>query len=252
VNVDVATATQRGIPVLYTPGRNTVAVADFTIALLLAIVREIPQADAHLRANTWHINGDLPYFYFRGPELEGKTLGLVGCGAIGRLVAQRARGFGMDVVIFDPYLSPDRIGDVGRLVVLDTLLLRADVVSIHCPLNAETSGLINQAAIAKMKPTAYLINTARAAVVDEDGLYCALSEQRLAGAALDVFWQEPLAPDSRWRNLRNVVLTPHIAGASRDVVCRHSQMIVADLKRLAGGECPAHIANPDILSVGRN
>jgi phosphoglycerate dehydrogenase-like enzyme len=243
-NVDVIAAAERGIPVLCTPGRNAVSVADFTMGLLLALARDIPFADAYLRTGNWHIQGDLPYFHFRGPELEGKTLGLIGCGAIGRLVGQRAHGFGMNTLIFDPYLTSEQVGDTGRLAALDSVLRESDFISIHCPLTPESRGLLGYAALRKMKPTAYLINTARAAVVDEEALYRALTDGQLAGAALDVLWQEPLPPASAWITMKHVIITPHIAGASLDVVRRHSQMIVEDLGRYEAGERPRHLVNP--------
>jgi phosphoglycerate dehydrogenase-like enzyme len=193
------------------------------------------------------VGGDeLPYFHFRGPELRGKTLGLVGCGAIGRAFARRVQGFDMRVLVYDPYIDQESLGDLGKLTSLEMVLSQADVLSLHVPVTPETKGLLNAGRLAMMKPTAYLINTARAPVVDEDALYTALATGRLAGAALDVFWDEPeIAP--RWFGLDNVLLTPHLAGAADDVKAHHSAMIVEDLGRLRAGRVPARLANPEVL-----
>ena len=247
VNVDVTAATARGIPVLTTPARNAESVADFALGVMLSLCRNIHRAERHLRKNGWMVGGDeLPYFHFRGPELRGKTLGLVGCGAIGRAFARRVQGFDMRVLVYDPYIDQESLGDLGKLTSLDMVLSQADVLSLHVPVTPETKGLLNAGRLATMKPTAYLINTARAPVVDEDALYAALAGGRLAGAALDVFWNEPqIAP--RWFGLDNVLLTPHLAGAADDVKVHHSAMIVEDLERLRAGSVPARLANPEVL-----
>ncbi len=248
VNVDVAAATARGIPVLSTPGRNADSVADFTVGVMLALCRNIHRAERHLRQNGWMVHGDeLPYFHFRGPEVSGKTLGLIGCGAIGRAFARRVRGFDMRVLVTDPYIDQASLGGLGRLASLETVLTQADFLSLHVPVTAETKGLLNADRLGMMKPTAYLINTARAAVVDEDALFAALASGRLAGAALDVFWNEPeIAP--RWLTLDNVLLTPHLGGAADEVKVHHSAMVVEDLHTLQAGGVPARLANPEVLT----
>lgn len=241
VNVDLAAATAAGIPVLCTPGRNADSVADFAVGLLLCLARNICRAERHLRGRGWMVNGDeLPYFHFRGPELSGKTLGLIGYGAIGRAFARRMRGFELRVLVYDPYVS--QVED-GELTSLDRLLREADIVSLHVPVTEETRGMLGAAELALMKPTAYLINTARAAVIDEDALFDALANGRLAGAALDVFWDEPHIA-ARWFTLDNVLLTPHLAGAADDVKVHHSAMILEDLQALRAGQMPARVANP--------
>jgi len=247
VNVDVAAATARGIPVLATPGRNADSVAEFALGLILAIARSICRADRHLREHGWHVGGEIPYFHFRGPELKGKTLGVVGCGAIGKALARRARALGMSVVGCDPYLCQEELGSLARLTTLHELLAQADFVSLHVPLNDETRGMIGAAELSRMKPTAYLINTARAAVIDEKALYDALRKGQIAGAALDVFWQEPLPPDSPWLKLDNVLLTPHLAGAADEVKVHHSAMVVEDVKTLLNGGRPIRLVNPEVL-----
>jgi len=249
VNVDVAAATARGIPVLTTPARNADSVADFVVGMMLALCRNIHRAERHLRQNGWMVQGDeLPYFHFRGPEISAKTLGLIGCGAIGRAFARRVRGFDMRVLVYDPYIDQASLGKLGKLAPLESLLSQADVVSLHVPGTSETNGLLNAERLAMMKPTAFLINAARAAVVDEDALFRALATGRLAGAALDVFWDEPEIA-ARWFSLENVLLTPHLGGAADDVKVHHSAMILEDLGTLRAGGVPARAANPEVLKV---
>jgi phosphoglycerate dehydrogenase-like enzyme len=234
--------------VLVTPARNADSVADFALGLLLAVGRGICRADRHLRERGWHVGDEIPYFHFRGPELAGKALGMVGCGSIGRKLAQRAQALGMDVLGCDPYLAPGDLAGQARLAPLDQVLAQADFLSLHVPVTDETERMIGAAELARMKPTAYLINTARAAVVDEAALYDALRRRQIAGAALDVFWQEPLPADSPWLELDNVLLTPHLAGAADEVKSRHSAMVVQDVRTLLDGGRPARLVNPEVLS----
>lgn len=244
-NVDLAAATARGVPVLHTPARNAASVADFTIGLVLAQCRSLARGQDHLRRRGWLVDGQLPYLHFRGPELAGRTMGLVGYGAVGREVARRAAGgFGMRVLVNDPYVShPD---PPAEAVALERLLAESDVVSLHCPLTAETTGMIGERQLGLLRPETVLVNTARAAVVDEAALVAALAEGRMAGAALDVFWTEPLPPDHPLLGMDNVTLTPHLAGAADDVVTRHSTMIIDDVARLLAGRRPVHLANPEV------
>jgi D-3-phosphoglycerate dehydrogenase len=237
-NVDLDAAAERGVIVLCTPGRNAISVADFTLGLLLDHARRIGSAERQLREVGWMTQGDLPYFHFRGPELDGRTIGLLGLGAIGRLVADRARGFGMNVIAFDPFVT-EPPPDV-ELVALDELLVRSDVVSVHCPLTPETRGLIGARELELMRSDAILVNTARAAVVDEGALLAALRARDIAGAALDVFWEEPLAPDHPIRELDNVTITPHVAGAADDVQRHHARMILDDIERWQAGQPLRH------------
>jgi phosphoglycerate dehydrogenase-like enzyme len=246
-NVDVHAATARGIPVLAAPARNAESVADFAVGVLLALCRNISRGERHLRQRGWMVHGDeIPYFHFRGPEIRGKILGLIGCGAIGRAFARRMRGFDVQILVYDPYLDPTSLGDWGQLVPLDAVLAQSDFLSLHVPVTPETRGMIDAERLALIKPTAYLINTARAAVIDEDALFAALASGRLAGAALDVFWQEPeIAP--RWFTLDNVLLTPHLAGASDDVKIHHSRMVLDDIEMLQAGGVPGRLVNPEVL-----
>ena len=244
VNVDLDAATHHGVLVLHTPGRNAASVADFTIGLLLALVRNIVRGESHLREFGWNVDGELPYLHFRGPELEGRTLGIVGFGAVGRLVAARAaRGFGMRIAVFDPYATAH--GTEVAQMGLDELLEQADVVSLHAPATEQTVGMIGARELALLGPHGYLINTARAALVDEGALVEALRDGSIAGAALDVFWKEPVPPGHPLFELDTVVLTPHLAGAATDVKVHHARMVLKDLARIRDGERPHRLANPD-------
>jgi D-3-phosphoglycerate dehydrogenase len=210
-NIDVECAARRGIVVLNSPAGNVISAAEHTFALMLALVRHIARADASVRRGEWERGR------FRGMELHGKTLGLAGAGRIGSEVAKRARAFGMRVMAYDPYLSAEKAESSGiELVPLHHLLVRSDVVSIHVPLTEETRGLIGAKELALMKPSAYLVNAARGGVVDELALVRALEEGRLAGAALDVFEQEPVRRDHPLLQLENVLAVPHLGAATQE------------------------------------
>ena len=186
--------------------------------------------------------------------MAGRTVGLVGLGAVGQEVARRLVAFAMTVLAHDPPVAADR-GNPLRLppefVSLAELLQRSDFVSIHTPLTVETRGLIGARELGLMKPSAYLVNTARAAIVDEEALLAALRERRIAGAGLDVYNVEPLPPNSPWLRLDNVVLTPHIGGATSDVVRHQSHMIVADIERWLRGERPLNLVNREAWDLLR-
>lgn len=231
VNVDTDACRASGVTVATTPARNADVTADLTFTLLLMTLRHASAAERWLRANNWDPAEQYePYTTFRGVGLTGRTLGLVGAGAVGRRVAQRARGFGMEVIAFDPFAIQDDFADVLRLTTLEEVLSTSDVVSIHAPLNKATTGLIGPGELALMRPSAYLINAGRAAIVDESALVTALQSGAIAGAGLDVFWTEPLAHEHPLTKLDNVVLTPHIAGASDDVVTNHSAQAAMALR----------------------
>jgi phosphoglycerate dehydrogenase-like enzyme len=226
VNVDLAACAARGVPVVFTPARNADSVADFTVGLVLSLVRGIGVAERHLRDTGWLVGDELPYLHFRGPELAGRTLGVVGYGATGRRVAQRLRdGFGMRVVFADPFVE-------GSLP-LDEVLATADVVSVHCPRAPETRGMVDPR---RLRKGAWLVNTAGGDVVDEQALVASLVDGHLAGAALDVFVTEPLPRDSPLLTAPRLLLTPHLAGAADDVVRHHTDLICADVERWHRGE----------------
>ncbi len=243
-HVDLDAALARGLTVVNTPGRNAVAVAELTIGLMLGLARRIAAAHAMIRGGQWASAVD-NLTAWQGIELSGKTAGLIGYGRVGREVARRLAAFEMEVIAYDPIASQAGDGTKGgacaSLVGLEELLSRSDFVSIHAAVNAESRGLLGALELSWMKPSAYLINTARAAIVDEGALLDALRAGRIAGAGLDVYRVEPLPPDSPWLALDNVLLTPHLGGATGDVVRRHSEMILSDLRRWRQGQRPVHL-----------
>jgi phosphoglycerate dehydrogenase-like enzyme len=250
VNVDVPACTAAGVVVLTTPARNADVTADLAFTLLLMTVRHTGRAERWLRSGAWSPEDVFePYSAFRGIGLSGRTLGILGGGAIGRRMLRRARAFGMEVLVHDPFLAPDAFGDEARVVELDELLSSADVVTVHVPLAESTIGLIGDRELRLMRRDAYLVNAGRAAVVEEDALVDALREGRIAGAGLDVFWTEPVPADHPLLALDNVTVTPHIGGASDDVVLEHSRIAERGLRAWVAGERPAAVANPAVLEA---
>ncbi len=220
-NVDVEAATRRGIVVVNAPNGNTIAVAEHTMGCMLALARHIPAADAAMKAGGW------PKGSLSGTELRGKTLGIVGLGRIGIALARRAAAFDMRIIGYDPYVAADHAARHGvEVVPLDELLRTADFLSVHVPGNEHTRGLIDAAKLALMKPTAYVINCARGGIVDEAALQTALEEDRLAGAALDVFTQEPPGPSGLVTSPK-VICTPHL-GASTEEAQRSCALDVVE------------------------
>ena len=210
-NIDVDAATERGIAVLNAPSGNTISAAELTFALLLSMARRIPAADRSMRAGEWDRKS------FKGIELLGKTLGLVGAGRIGGEVARRARAFGMRVLTYDPYLSEERAQALDmELAELDRVLAESDIVSLHVPLTDATAGLLDARRLACMKKGAYLVNAARGGVVDEAALAEAVRSGHLAGAALDVYAEEPLPAEHPLRGLERIILTPHLGAATAE------------------------------------
>lgn len=240
-NVDVAAATAAGIPVLHAPGRNADAVAEMTVGLLLAVTRRLLPADRDVRDGEVYRDGTIPYQRFRAWQLAGRTAGLVGLGAVGRATKWRLEGLGMRVITADPY-APDATH------ALDDLLAEADVVSMHAKVTPETTGLIDEAAVARMRDGAVYLNTARAALHDLDALTRALAGGHLAGAGLDHFEGETLDTEHPIAALPSVVLTPHIGGATYDTEANHTALLADDLVRLLTGERPRHIVNPEVLA----
>lgn len=259
VNVDMEAAKERGIPVIYTPGRNSDTTAEFTIGLMLAIARNIPMAHKALKEGKytnlndqkketkagltvdmiWDMETTAPYMVFKGTQLKGKTLGIVGYGSIGKRVGKIARAFGMALLIYDPFQCQIDIEEIGitKAESLESLMSNADFVTCHMKITSETKGIINKEMISLMKPTAYFINCSRGAVLDESALIEALREKRIAGAAIDVYEREPLAINHPYvAELDNVVITPHIGGATNEVLVNHTIQLVSDVKRFLNGE----------------
>lgn len=231
-HVDMETAARRGVTVISTPGRNAVAVAELTLGLMLALARRIPQAHDLIRAGQWD-SALAGYGAWGGIELAGRTAGLIGLGAVGQAVAQRLHAMQMRVLAYDPFLVAEQ-APPATLVELPTLLRESDFISLHCPLTPATRNLLDAAALAQTRPGVFIINTARAAVADEDALLDALQARHIAGLALDVHRIEPLPPNSPWLTIDRVILTPHIGGASVDVIGHHSRLITEALEQFIG------------------
>ncbi len=239
-NVDVAAATEAGVPVLRAPGRNADAVAELAVGLLFAATRGLVAADADVRRGDIYKDGTIPYQRFRAWELAGRTVGLVGLGAVGRALRWRLVGLGMNVIAYDPYADE-------ATVTLEELLERSDVVSMHAPVTPETTGMIGSAQFAAMRDGVVFLNSARAALHDTDALVGALSSGKVSAAGLDHFEGEHLSPDHPLASMANVVLAPHIGGATYDTESNHTRIIAEDLCRLLAGARPLHIVNPEVL-----
>jgi D-3-phosphoglycerate dehydrogenase len=238
--IDLPEATRRRVIVTTTPGANSRAVAEYVFALALGLFRRTPAACASMQAGRWEPRD------FMGRTLYKKTLGIVGMGAIGRLVASLARGFEMEVIAHDPFV--DEAGDSGvELTTLDVLLQKADVVTLHCALTDDTRGLIGAQALSKMKSAAVLINTSRAGVTDSAALRRALEEGKIAGAALDVFDSEPPPEDDPLVKAPNVLATPHIAAYAEEAVSEMDRMCADDLIAFFSGKKPKHALNPEVM-----
>ena len=230
-NVDVPTATARGVIVCNAPQSNVISAAEHTVALLLALARRIPEADRSLRAGEWKRST------LEGVELSGKVLGILGLGRVGTLVAQRCSAFGMQLVAYDPFVTPDRAARMGArlLPTVAEVCELADVVTVHLPKNADTVGIVGEAELKAMKPTARLVNTARGGLVDEVALVRALEERWIAGAALDVFASEPLG-ESALLDAPNLVLTPHLGASTTEAQDKAGTMVAESVVQALNGE----------------
>jgi D-3-phosphoglycerate dehydrogenase len=239
-NVDIPAATAAGIPVLRAPGRNADAVAELAVGLLFAATRGLVAADQDVRRGDVYKDGLIPYQRFRAWQLAGRTAGLVGLGAVGRALRWRLEGLGMRVMAYDPYAD-----DADSS--LEELLVESDVVSMHAPVNAETTGMIGADQFTSMRDGVVFINTARAQLHDTDALVAALGSGKVGAAGLDHFVGENLAVDHPLTQFPQVVLTPHIGGATYDTEANHTLTVADDLERLLRGETPLHIVNPEVL-----
>lgn len=258
VNVDVQAAKLKNIPVIYTPGRNSDATAELTIAHMLNVARHLPQAYMALKNgvftnNTqtvkqvksglkqdciWDMNKTSPYQIFKGTELKNKRLGIIGYGSIGRRVGKIARGFGMELAIYDPFISDVDVNEPGVMKMeLDDLLKSSDFITLHLKVTKETTGLLSAEKIKLIRPGSYIINTSRAAVLDENAVIEALRDKHIAGAAFDVFQSEPIYSEHPYiKELDNVIISPHIAGATVEVLTNHTKMVVAEINRFLNNE----------------
>ena len=246
INVNLEAATARGIPVCFSPGRNAAATAEYTVGLMLAALRQIPFAHADLARGVWR--GDFYEYDSAGAELEGKIVGLIGFGAVGARVARVMVAFGAEVLVADPYVDAAAVAAVGaRKVDLAELLPRASVLSLHARLTPETRHIVGRDEIAALPAGAVVVNGARGGLLDSAALCDALDAGHLRAAALDVYDPEPPPPGDRVFSTPRLVLSPHIAGASRETAERAADIAAGEVARFLRGEPLAHVANPAAL-----
>lgn len=241
-NIDIETAAARGIKVVNAPTGATISVAELTIAHMLSLVRHLPKADATMKQGNWAKK------QLKGVELYGKTLGLIGCGNIGRKTAELARAFNMNIIGFDPFISKEDLekDNIKKIDELEDLMKQADFISLHLPHTSQTHHIVNAAMLAHMKPTAYLINCARGGTVDEKALYDALREKKIAGAAIDVFEQEP-PKDSPLLTLENVVLTPHLGANTKEGQIRAGTVCAEQVLKVLNNKIPDYWVNKSMM-----
>ena len=247
-HVDLAAASRCGVAVINAPGRNAQAVAELTIGLMLALARKIPSMDANIKAGHWQ-SPVAPYIAMQTCERElgGKTLGVLGLGPVGRRVARLAGAFDMSVSAYDPYLEGAADTLPAKMApTLAELTSESDYISVNVPGGPSTRGLLCREVIENMKAGCRIVNTSSYSVFDERALVDALRSGRLGGLALDVFETHPVAPNSPLLGLENVALTPHVGGATRETVARHSRMILDDIARFLRGERPQNLVNPAV------
>lgn len=225
-NIDLEAAKEKKIVVVNAPDANSQAVAELVLGLMLSLLRKIPSADFSMKKGLW-LKKELA-----GRELAGKTVGIVGYGHIGKKLEKIVTAFGAKVLIHSRSFQTSS---------LEELFEKSDIITLHLALTKETKNLINKELLEKMKLTAYLINAARAAIIDEDDLFEILTKKKIAGCALDVFWQEPLDPESRWRKLDNIILMPHLGASTREALIKGSLTVVKDIVRVLKGEKPENI-----------
>jgi len=243
-NIPIKLATKKGICVVNTPKANYIAVAEHTVGLMIALAKNITVADREIRRGRWRVRDRLVNI-----ELEGKKLGIIGLGKIGTEVAQKCiHAFRMEVRAYDPYVSPEKAQKIGVQLVEDLIQLikYADFVSIHAPLTPETHHLLGEKELSQMKPNAYLINTARGAIVDESALLRALENKKIGGAALDVFTNEPLPEDSPLVKLDNIILTPHLSPLAEETKVRMARDVAKGVLAVLKGQRPQYLVNPEV------
>ena len=246
-NIDVDEATRRGIIVTNVPAYCLDEVSDHAMALILACARKICHFDALVHDGDWEIASGKPLF-----RLRGQTLGIIGFGKIGRTLAPKAQAFGLRILVHDPYVDADEVASRGcEKVELDVLLSKADFVSLHVPLTEATRGLIDEPRLRRMKPTAFVVNTARGAIIDQDALVRSLEHGWIAGAALDVFVPERLPADHALLKLPNVIATPHVAFYSEQSVQDLEVLAAENVGAVLSGRRPAAVVNPEVLDLPR-
>jgi D-3-phosphoglycerate dehydrogenase / 2-oxoglutarate reductase len=270
VNIDCEAATERGIPVVNTPARNANSVAELVVSQMISICRQLGRANHEIKNGrylgeavkdvyaptdrddvVWMLDEeDSPFKRYRGPEISYRTMGFIGFGAIGARAKHLLSGFNMNFLVYDPYLPEEiAIKEGVKLCSMEEVLKYSDFVSIHCAVTPQTTGMIGAEQFAMMKPSAYFINTARGKIVRQKDLVEALEKGEIAGAVLDVFWSEPLPANHPLLKMPNVLITPHIAGASTDVPTCHSRMAYADIIHYINKEPLERIYNRKPLKV---
>jgi D-3-phosphoglycerate dehydrogenase len=244
--VDIKRATERGIPLCNTPAYCTDEVANHAMTLILAVSRRIGMILSHTRTADWEYKYAKPIFNFRD-----KNFGIIGLGRIGRAIVPKARGFGMHIMAYDPYVDDDIFGLLGveRKYELEDVLREADYISLHTPLTPETRNMINEVTIGFMKRRALVVNTARGHIIDEDVLYRAVKAGRIAGAGLDVLQQEPPKPENPLVTLENCIVTPHIAWYSEESLIRDMEQGMDEVVRVLKGHRPLFVVNPEIFGM---
>lgn len=243
-NVDLAAATRRKIPVVFVPHTHALSVAEHAIMLMLALAKRLRRLDEAVRGGEFHVRTQI-----RGMELNGKTLGVIGFGTIGRLVAEKCRAaFAMRVLAYDPYVTSGLPIQAELVTDLDGLLRESDVVTLHVPLTADTRAMLGRRQLALLKPTALVINTSRGEIVDEEALAGALHAGRIAGAAVDVYTTEPPPGDHPLLSAPNTVLTPHAAAHTEEALQRMAVSVANDVLAVLRGERPQHVANPEVYT----
>ena len=248
VNIDVQAATKRGIPVVTAPGKNAVAVAELAIMLMVMLARNIKKASIHVEKERIVSKDNYEGAQFLGHELDGKTLGLVGYGRVGSRVAARVLGFGMSVLVYDPFIPASAIEAPGiKVTDLDTLLASSDYVSLHARESKENENMMGEKQFQLMKKGAYLINTARPSMVDEDALMRALTSGNLAGAAMDMVRYFPERPVSPFLDMDNVIVMPHIGGATFETTTKGAFIVAAQVKRYLAGQNIETLINPEVM-----
>jgi D-3-phosphoglycerate dehydrogenase len=250
-NINLEAATRNNIPVIYTPLRNVIAVAELTVGLIISLARNLTQLDRFLHSEDFEVidfeDWIKCYNRFMGSELLDKTIGIIGFGQIGQRVAERLKPFGVDILVYDPYVTDEIIEDYGEKIDIDTLMKKSDFITIHAAATDDNDNLINEERINTMKSSAFLINLAKGSLVDYDYLYEALKTKIIAGAALDVFPLEPLDEDNEFLELDNVIVLPHIGGNTTEVIKRQSKMLLDDIVVWLEKGIPSHILNPEVF-----
>lgn len=251
VNVDVVSATRRGIPVVTAPGKNADAVADLALCFMIMLSRNIVGALAHVRETRVVGADNYEGNRFFGHELGGKVLGLIGYGRVGKKVATRGLGFGMSILVYDPFVDRSKIERQGIATTdLDSLLRNSDYVSLHARESKENDNLLGRVQFAKMKKTAYFLNTARPSMVDEEALYDALKSRAISGAAMDVLKFDPKRPTNPLLTLDNVIVTPHIGGATFETTTKGADIVAKQIEKYLSGLPLDTVINPEVLRSG--